>query len=306
MAIPDYQTLMRPVLEEILQRGSTGLSALVEGLADKLNISKEEREQRVKNGSKTMVYDRITWSLTNLYKAGLVDRPSRAMYSISKLGEESLKEHQIINVRVLMQYPMFLEWKNKEKKQTGDNSSNSVEIDVESTQTPQEILDNAYTQLEKITKQELLDRIIKSPPEFLEQIILDLLIAMGYGGERKDASQRLGKTSDGGIDGIIKEDVLGLDVVYVQAKRYQEDIPVPISHVRDFAGSLQAKRANKGVFVTTSYFSKDANDFVSKVHSRIILIDGDELAKLLYEHGIGVRLEMRFDVKKIDEGYFSD
>ncbi|MEQ1789787.1 MAG: restriction endonuclease, partial [Rickettsiales bacterium] len=166
--------------------------------------------------------------------------------------------------------------------------------------------ENGYRQLVAVAKQELLDRIIASTPEFFEQVILNLLLAMGYGGSQKDASQRMGKTGDGGIDGVIKEDALGLDVVYVQAKRYKESNAVPVSHVRDFAGSLQANRANKGVFVTTSYFSKDAYDFVSKVHSRIILIDGDELAKLLYEHGIGVRLEMRFDVKKIDEGYFSD
>ncbi len=305
MAIPDYQTLMRPVLEDILQRGSTGFQPLIDSISNKLNLSEEERSQTISSGS-TVIRSRVWWAVTYLYQTGFLDKPSRGVYAISEAGKEALKKHQAIDVKTLKQYQKFVEWYSREKKQTNDNSNNAVEIENDSIQTPQEVLEKSYRQLVAVAKQELLDRIIVSTPDFFEQVILDLLLAMGYGGSQKDASQRMGKTGDGGIDGVIKEDALGLDVVYVQAKRYKENNPVPVSHVRDFAGSLQANRANKGVFVTTSYFSKDAYDFVSKVHSRIILIDGDELSKLLYEHGIGVRMEMRFDVKKIDEGYFSD
>lgn len=303
MAIPDYQTLMRPILEEVLQRETTPIFPLISALADKFELSEEERGHATRKSGRTVIYDRITWALTFLYNAGLLERPSRGVYSISEIGKEALKKHKTIDVKILKQYPKFAEWFRNEKKQD-DNSV--VVADIESTQTPQEIIEKGYRQLVSVAKQELLDRIISSTPDFFEQVILDLLVAMGYGGSQMDAAKRMGKTGDGGIDGVIKEDALGLDVVYVQAKRYKENNGVPVSHVRDFAGSLQANRANKGVFVTTSYFSKDAYDFVSKVHSRIILIDGDELAKLLYEHGIGVRLETRFDVKKIDEGYFSD
>jgi len=305
MAIPDYQTLMRPVLEDILQRGSTGFPLLIDSISDKLNLSEEERSQTISSGS-TVIRSRVWWAVTYLYQTGFLDKPSRGVYSISEAGKEALKKHKLIDVKTLKQYPKFIKWYSREKKQTNDNSNNAVEIEIDSIQTPQEVLEKSYRQLVAVARQELLDRIIGSTPDFFEQVILDLLLAMGYGGSQKDASQRMGKTGDGGIDGVIKEDALGLDVVYVQAKRYKENNPVPVSHVRDFAGSLQANRANKGVFVTTSYFSKDAYDFVSKVHSRIILIDGDELSRLLYEHGIGVRMEMRFDVKKIDEGYFSD
>ncbi len=305
MAIPDYQTLMRPVLEYISEHSSTPVSPIVESLSDKFNLSEEEKEQKVKSGSKSIIYDRITWALTFLYKAGLLEKPSRGVYSLSEIGNEALKKYKNIDVKVLKQYPKFIEWFSKEKKQKG-NSGDSVEIDIESKQTPQEIIEKGYRQLVSVAKQELLDKIISSTPDFFEQVILDLLISMGYGGARKDASQRLGKTGDGGIDGVIKEDALGLDVVYVQAKRYKENNAVPAAHVRDFIGSLAIKQANKGVFVTTSYFSKDAYAAVAKIQSRIILIDGDELANLLYEHNVGVRLEVRFDVKKIDEGYFSD
>ncbi len=308
MAIPDFQTLMRPVLEEVLQSQPTPIPPLFDTISNKFKLSDEERNQTLNSNSTIYIIgNRIQWAVSYLYKAGLLDRPSRGVYAVSELGKQALKTHtDKINIKTLEQYPKFFEWRNKEKKQTNDNSNNSVEIENDSIQTPQEIIEKGYRQLVAVAKQELLDRIIGSTPDFFEQVILDLLLAMGYGGSQKDASQRMGKTGDGGIDGVIKEDALGLDVVYVQAKRYKESNSVPVSHVRDFAGSLQANRANKGVFVTTSYFSKDAYDFVSKVHSRIILIDGDELAKLLYEHGIGVRLEIRFDVKKIDEGYFSD
>jgi|CXWL01.1.fsa_nt_gi restriction system protein len=306
MAIPDFQTLMRPVLEEVLQSQPTPIPPLFDTISNKFKLSDEERSQTLNSNSTIYIIgNRIQWAVSYLYKAGLLDRPSRGVYAVSELGKQALKTHtDKINIKTLEQYPKFFEWRNKEKKQS-DNGLN-IEIEVDSNQTPQEIIEKGYRQLVASAKQELLDRIINSTPDFFEQVILDLLLAMGYGGSQKDASQRMGKTGDGGIDGVIKEDALGLDVVYVQAKRYKENNAVPVSHVRDFAGSLQANRANKGVFVTTSYFSKDAYDFVSKVHSRIILIDGDELSKLLYEHGIGVRMEMRFDVKKIDEGYFSD
>jgi restriction system protein len=279
---------------------------MVEALSDKFNLSEEDKGQTIKSGG-SLFRGRITWALTFLYNAGLLERPSRGIYSISEIGKEALKQYPSrIDVKTLKQYPKFIEWFSKERKQT-NSSSDVVEIDVESTQTPLEILEKGYEQLVAVTQQELLDRIIDSPPDVLEQIILDLLMAMGYGDLQKGAT-RMGNayTPDGGIDGVIKEDALGLSNIYVQAKRYKKDNAIAVSQVREFVGSLSEKRANKGVFVTTSYFSKDVYKYVSNVQHTIILIDGDELAKLLYKHSVGVRLENSYHINKIDENYFSD
>ena len=306
MSIPDFQTLMRPVLEYVLEHGSTPVSAITVALSHKFNLSEEEKEQTTKSGS-PLFRGRITWSLTFLYQAGLLEKPSRGIYSISDSGKEALKKHNAIDVKTLKEYPKFIEWFSKEKKQKDSNSSDVVEIDVESTQTPLEILEKGYEQLVAVRQQELLDRIIASAPDVLEQIILDLLMAMGYG-DLKNGATRMGNsyTPDGGIDGVIKEDALGLSNIYVQAKRYKRDNTISVSQVREFVGSLSEKRANKGVFVTTSYFSKEVYKYVSNVQHIIILIDGDKLAELLYKHSVGVRLETSYHINKIDENYFSD
>lgn len=307
MAIPDYQTLMRPVLEDILQRGATGFPPLIESISDRFKLSEEDREKTIKSGS-TVIRSRVWWALTFLYQAGLLERPSRGMYIVSDAGKQALKNHSTIDNKILKTYPKFLQWGNQERLQNNkENNKNSIKIDAESTQTPLEILEKGYQQLVAVTKQELLDRIIDSPPDVLEQIILDLLMAMGYG-DLKNGATRMGNayTPDGGIDGVIKEDALGLSNIYVQAKRYKKDNTIAVSQVREFVGSLSEKRANKGVFVTTSYFSKEVYKYVSNVQHTIILIDGDELAELLYKHEVGVRLENSYHINKIDENYFSD
>jgi len=237
-----------------------------------------------------------------MQKAGLVESPKRAHFNITKRGQSILSEKlTCIDGAVLKRFPEFIEFQTVAKK-TENTLIKNIENGISQKESPEEAIEFAYERLKDETGSELLSSIKKCSPDFFEHVVIDLLIAMGYGGSRKDAGEAMGKSGDGGIDGIIKEDKLGLDVIYLQAKRWENTVPV--KEIRDFTGALASKKAKKGIFITTSNFPKGAYDFVNQVEYKIILIDGIMLTNLMFEYSLEVTTENSYHVKSIDSDYF--
>ncbi len=302
MAVPDFQSFMLPLLETVSDGKEYNLSEVVDKLTEQFQLSDEDKKELLPSGRKTRVDDRAGWAQTYLRKAGLLERTGRGKFRITARGLEILKNNpDRINIKFLRQFPEFVEFQNLSRQ----NTKLDVETESESLdETPEETLEASYQDLRRNLAQELLDRVKKCSPRFFESLVVDLLVAMGYGGSRKDAGQAVGQSGDGGIDGIIKEDKLGLDVVYIQAKRWEGTVGRPV--VQAFAGSLEGQRARKGVLITTSQFSQDAKDYVSRIEKKIVLIDGEQLAQLMIDHGIGVAEVATYTVKKMDLDYFGE
>jgi restriction system protein len=294
MAVPDFQALMLPLLQIAGDDGDHHLSDAIDALAVQFRLSEEERRELLPSGRQAKFDNRVGWARTYLKKAGLLDSTGRGTFRIAERGLDVLKgSPPSIDVRFLARYPEFVEFKKATKREPEGE---------ETGQTPEEALELGYQNLTRSLAQDLLERIKSCSPRFFENLVVDLLVAMGYGGSRKDAGQAVGQSGDGGIDGIIKEDKLGLDVVYVQAKRWEASVGRPI--VQAFAGSLEGQRARKGVFITTSQFSPDARDYVTRIEKKIVLIDGQQLAQLMIDHGVGVTELASYTVKKVDMDYF--
>ena len=239
-------------------------------------------------------------------KAGLLEATRRGYYQITPRGQELLRQRPpTINVKLLKQYPQFLEFQKLKGTRSGDKMAAARESVDGSTATPSEALETAYEDLRDELVDDLLSKLKKSSPVFFERMVVELLVKMGYGGSRADAGKAIGRSGDGGIDGIIKEDKLGLDVVYIQAKRW-ESTPVGRPDVMQFAGALQAQKASKGIFLTTSRFTDDAQSYVSQIGSKVVLVDGERLAHLMIEHDVGVSTVSLYPAKKIDAGYFDE
>ncbi len=314
MTIPNFQTLMLPVLK-LASDGEVLASDAVQNLADEFQLTDEERTEPMPSGrgGQTLFNNRVHWAITYLAHAGLIVRPRRAYFCITDRGKAILaRDLDRVDNQVLSEFEEFNEWK---VKRTGARertrvaafpagNSTAVENDAEALETPLERIDADYQQLTNEVREDLLARILTASPAFFEILIVDLLVAMGYGGTRKDAARAIGRSGDEGIDGIIKEDPLGLDVVYLQAKRYQPGNSVGRPAVQAFAGSLDGFAATKGVFVTTSNFSRDAKEYADRIAKRIILIDGDELTRLLLQYNVGVRSGAVYEIKRVDENYF--
>jgi len=248
--------------------------------------------------------NRVGWAKTYISNAGLIESPRRSISIITADGRRVLKEHTgAINLQFLTQFPGIKSFREKKRDSNGD-SEPTTSIEVASTETPEESLDNAYQKIRSDIESEIISKILSSPPEFLERVIIDLVVKMGYGGNRKDAGEAIGGSGDEGIDGIIKEDPLGLDIIYLQAKRYESTVGRP--DIQKFAGALQGQRAKKGIFITTSSYSKEAREYASKIDTKIILIDGPTLAKLMFDHGVGVSVNTTYEVKRIDTDYFEE
>ncbi len=272
----------------------------VEAIASTLGLSEKARTITLPDGRNRLRH-RLEWARTYLKKAGLIEYPRRGTFRITARGQQVLAQNPTeITKQSLMQYPEFREFV------TGDAADETPsEIAVLEDVDPEEAVENAHLALRKTLESELLDRVKKATPDFMEQLVIDLLIAMGYGGSKKDAGKALGRTGDGGIDGIINEDPLGLDVVYVQAKRWSDN-SVGRPEIQRFVGALQGQRARKGVFITTSTFSSDARSYVSMIDARVVLIDGQRLATLMVDNNIGVTRGKEYSVKKVDGDYFAD
>ena len=307
MAVPDFQSLMQPFLKLTADGNEHSLSEIIETLALQFNLSESDRNELLPSGRQRKFDNRVGWSRTYLLKAHLITSMGRARFRITERGIKVLNEGtNYINIKFLTRFPEFVTFKaiNGKENKTEENDQSSQDIVEKTNQTPQEILETSYLNLRQNLAQELLERIKKSPPKFFETLVVDLLIAMGYGGSRKDAGQAIGQVGDGGIDGIIKEDKLGLDAIYLQAKRWEGTVGGPV--VQGFAGALMGKKARKGILITTSNFSQQARNYASNLDMKIILIDGEQLAQLMIDADVGVAEESRYVLKKIDLDYFGE
>jgi restriction system protein len=302
MAIPDYQTVMLPLLRFLADGEEHSIGEVVDALSAEFDLSAEERQQLLGSGQQTVIRNRAGWARTYLKKAGLIASTRRAFFRITDRGQSVLSSKPgRIDVKYLERFPEFVAF--RELRHERMNEPQAV-ADSQSDATPEEALDVAYQRLRLDLETELLEQVKSASPSFFERLVVELLVRMGYGGTLRDAGQAVGKSGDGGIDGIIKEDRLGLDVIYVQAKRWDSTVGRP--EIQKFAGALQGHRARKGVFITTSAFSNDALDFTSRIDSKIVLIDGSALAKYMIDHGVGVSTSRSYEVKRIDSDYFSE
>ncbi len=307
MAVPDYQSVMLPLLQFAEQKKTeTSTSEAVEALAKELSLTEDDLKEMLPSGIQSTFFNRVGWASTYMKKAGLLEATRRGFYRITDRGKDLVKKQpKAINVKLLKQYPEFLEFQQLKGTRTGDTVNDSKRASDVSTATPSEALEAAYENLRDELADELLARLKKTSPAFFERVVVELLVKMGYGGSRADAGKAIGRSGDGGIDGIIKEDKLGLDVVYIQAKRWDNN-PVGRPDVMQFAGALQAQRANKGIFITTSRFTDDARNYVSQIGNKIVLIDSEQLTGLMIEHDVGVSTVSLYQVKKIDSDYFEE
>jgi len=298
MAIPDYQAFMLPLLKLAGDGQQHSMREAYEALADEFALTEEERGDLLPSGQQPTFENRVGWAKTYLKKAGLLDSPKRGFFQVTRAGREVLGQAPPrIDRAFLMQFPAFVAFqkpRQDEAVQTGDQESEE--------QTPEEEIEAAYQRVRQELAIDLLQTVKSCSPAFFERLVVDLLVRMGYGGTRRDAGKAIGRTGDGGIDGIIKEDRLGLDFVYVQAKRWQDTVGRP--QIQQFAGALQGQRAKKGVFITTSAFSQSAWDYVSRIDTKIVLIDGDTLAQLMIDFGIGVATVATYELKRVDSDYF--
>ena len=306
MAVPDFQTLMRPTLAILSDGNEHSVEDLRTHIAESFGLSESDLEERLPSGRAKTFNNRVGWATTYLYRCGLVSRPRRSIYGITERGRAVLEQNpERVDLAVLSQFEEFHEFRRPRADPAGSTEAPAATALRSEDATPEERIAAAYGELRVAVAEELRDRILDQPPEFLEQLVLDVLRAMGYGGSRSDAAERLGQTGDEGIDGILREDKLGLDQIYVQAKRWAPARTVGRPEIQRFVGALHGQRASKGVFITTSSFSAEAIEFAAHVVPRVILIDGHELAQLMIDHGVGVATETRIEIKRIDSDYFS-
>jgi restriction system protein len=301
MAIPDFQSVMLPLLKFSSDQAEHSLQDAVESLADQFELTLEERQELLPSGKQARFDNRVAWARSYFKQAGLVENTRRGFFKISQRGLELLKTNpEKINKKILEQYPEFLEFQNVRRE------VQEVEVltDEPEKQTPEEQLENAYKTLFDGLASEIILLVKSCSPAFFERLVVELLLAMGYGGSRAEAGRAIGQSGDGGIDGIIDEDKLGLDSIYIQAKRWEGTVGRP--EIQKFVGALQGNRANKGVFITTSDFTKEAKEYVKNINNKVVLINGLTLAKLMIENNVGVSVAATYEVKKIDSDYFVD
>ena len=301
MSIPGFQALMLPILR-LSDQGEIRLSVSVRRISDEINLTEPEREELTPSGLQTKIMNRVSWAVTHLVKHGLVHRPRHGHYVITSKGKEFLSTNpERIDMAILKR--IFGD------DQSDSNSSPNVENagDVEMTDdpeagTPEERADAAIAEIDAALREELLERILNMQPAAFEKLIVDLMLGMGYGA--RGSGERIGRSGDGGVDGVINEDALGLDVIYLQAKRYAQGNNIGPEVIRAFSGAMQERNATKGVFVTTSKFTRGAVESANNSRVRLILIDGEKLTELLTEYGVGVRDHRTLKIKKIDADYF--
>lgn len=306
MAIPDYQTLMLPVLQ-LAAAGETRVPEAAEKIAALFKLSDAEREEILPSGRQRVLHNRIHWAKFYLAKAGLLESPKRGLFRATPEGKALLANNPAsIDNENLKAYPSFVEF--QQTSATGKPKSEKLVIKAAaaSPATPEEQIDAAQAVLHSALSGDLLQRTLDNSPDFFERLIVELLVGMGYGGSHENAALKLGKSGDNGVDGVIDEDRLGLDRIYVQAKRYSPQNTVQRSEVQAFVGSLVGFGASKGVFVTTSKFSSGAHEYALHIPQRIILVDGSRLTDLMIEHDVGVRVNRSVSIKRLDEDFFAE
>lgn len=303
--IPDYQTLMLPLMRLVSDEHEHKYRDLIEKLAVKFQVTDEERKELLASGNQSIFDNRVGWAKTYLKKAGLLNSPKRATFVITDIGRQTLaKNPDRIDAKYLRQFPPFLEFQNLSRND--NETEEEITIISVSDQTPEENLDKAYQRIRKSLASELLNQVVDLSPAFFERLVVELLVKMGYGGSIKDAGKAMGKSGDEGIDGTIKEDKLGLDIIYIQAKRWKPGNVVGRPEIQKFVGALAGQGAKKGIFITTSNFTKEALDYTPRNETKIVLIDGELLAQLMIDYNLGCTTQQTYEIKKIDSDYFGE
>jgi restriction system protein len=303
MAIPDFQSIMLPLMEFASDHQEHSSKASIEHLALHFGLTDEERKELLQSGKQSLFANRVGWAKTYLTKAGLLESPKRSIFKITQRGIDFLNQKpQKINTGLLRQFPEYLEFIGST---SGNGKVPTVETEEQINQdTPEEVLEHAYQKIRRSLAQDLLIKVKACSPSFFEILVVELLVKMGYGGSIKDAGKAIGKSGDEGIDGIIKEDRLGLDVIYVQAKRWNDTVGRP--EIQRFVGALAGQGAKKGIFITTSRFSEVAREYVPRNETKIVLIDGEELAQYMIDFNLGVSPVSAYEIKKLDSDYFGE
>lgn len=298
MGIPDYQSFMLPLLKYISDKKVYHIRDAYEEMAKEFNLTEEEKSQLLPSGKQPTFENRVGWARTYMKKAGLIKTPERGYIQITERGKEVLSENPTdINRKFLTQFEEFQEFQSRS---TTDEEADSG--GDQSEMTPAELIESAYLDIRQTLVDELLEQVHDCTAGFFEELVVDLLVNIGYGGSRREAGRAIGKSHDEGIDGIIKEDRLGLDIIYIQAKRWEGSVSRP--EIQKFAGALQGQRAKKGIFITTSSFSEPAIEYASNIDTKIILIDGETLANYMIDYNIGISVKDSYEIKRLDYDYF--
>jgi len=310
LSVPDFQTLMRPILAQLQDGQPRAISDVRTAMAAEFELTDEDLAEELPSGRAKTFYNRVGWATTYLYRTGLLTRPRRSVYAITDRGQQILASHpERVDLRVLAQFPELATLRSSrqptaeeaDQPPTAPTVSGEL-VNVHDEETPQERIATAYRELRAALIAELLDSISDQDSDFFEHLVLDVLQAIGYGGSREDAADRLGQSGDEGVDGVIREDRLGLDQIYVQAKKWSDSVGRP--EIQKFFGALHGQRATKGVFITTSSFTRGARDYANDVTPRVILVDGHELAGLMIDYGVGVTPTNTYTLARIDSDYF--
>ena len=303
MAIPDFQSIMLPLLYFCADEREHSNREAVEALAHQLNLTEEEQKELLPSGQQTVFDNRVAWARSHMKMAQLLENTRRGVFRITQRGQDVLKQKpREINLRFLQQFPEYeAARKGHKENQSQVNASQKTE---QENRTPAEQLEEAYQALRENLASEILVQLKSASPIFFERVVVEVLVKMGYGGSRKDAGQAIGRSGDEGIDGIIKEDRLGLDIIYIQAKKWED--PVSRPEIQKFAGALQGKRARKGIFITTSRFSEAAKEFAANIENKIVLIDGQQLAQYMIDFNVGVATDAFYQHTRLDFDYFTE
>ncbi len=303
MPLPDYQTFMLPLLKFAEDGKEHTLREAIDALSDDFKLTETERTELIPSGQ-TRIYNRLGWTTTYLRKAGLLSSAARGKFKITKRGLDVLKKAPSrVDVHFLTQFPEFVEFRARRERENNNVQTTPI---VDDAQTPDEIMDAAYQTLRQSLVDEILRTLKTCSPAFFERLVVDVLVKMGYGGTRQEAGKAIGKSGDEGIDGIINEDRLGLDVIYIQAKKWDKDNSIGRPEIQKFAGALMGQKAQKGIFITTSTFTKEAREYAGQIGSKIILIDGIMLAQLMIDYNVGVNLVASYELKRLDSDYFEE
>ncbi|MEQ1822852.1 MAG: restriction endonuclease [Fimbriimonadaceae bacterium] len=305
MAVPEFYKFFRPTLEILIAKGRMHVSQIAEEAADRFDLSLVDREDLIPSRKRSRVADRVLWTGTYLFAAKLVDRPAPGTYEITARGREFLKTApQVIRPELLEVFPEYVEFKTRSRPEKPASKDQNKLLEP-STASPEETIALSHQEVNSRLAEELLEKIKAMPPAFFEDLIVKLMLALGYGGSVEDAGRTLGRSGDGGVDGVIKQDKLGLDNIYLQAKRWG-DGTVGRKEIQAFVGALAGQGAKKGVFITTSTFTREASDYAKTIDYKVSLVDGVQLAGLMIEANLGVSLVQRYDVKRMDSDFFSE
>jgi restriction system protein len=307
MTIPDFQTVMLPVLTAIADQQEHTMRDVVIALTDVFKLTEMERAAMLPSGQQRTFDNRVNWAVSYMKHAGLLEYTRRGVFRITDRGMQVLGQNPArIDIKFLSRYSEFNAFRSGSRRERNGHlpAEQQDQQDQESQQTPEERLEDGYQRIRLELAQELIARIMGCSSSFFERLVVELIVKMGYGGSRKDAGEAIGRSGDEGIDGIIKEDRLGLDTIYIQAKRWQGTIGRP--EIQRFTGALMGQRARKGIFITTSDFSREAREYISHIDSKLVLIDGEQLAQLMIDFGVGVSVATVYEIKKVDSDYFSE